>query len=163
VGILISVGGFWAAIVQIRQARSAARDASSKAEVAAQTAEATARALAQNQLLLIIPGMVTLGQRMDRAANTAAPIPDIADLINEWNALAARAHGLLDPTPTNDKIRAAIDRSIEKCSRAKEDMRQGTNVAVDTLAARVSVDKVLQLVSAYSGRALRHIEREGTN
>ena len=64
VGLVVSIGGFWIAIYQIRKTRTAA-------SAAAAAADRTARALVQNHLLFLIPELTRLVADTETAVSAA--------------------------------------------------------------------------------------------
>jgi hypothetical protein len=93
-GLVVSVGGFWIAIVQIRKTRTAA-------EAAALAVTETEARVARNTLLAVVPQFLQLEIDLGSALGSGR-YEDAATVLVRWRHLAAQLRGLVERAQLDD-------------------------------------------------------------
>jgi hypothetical protein len=140
-GLIVSVGGFWFAIAQIRKTKSAveqARDAVARAE----------RRVAASNLLVVIPQFLELEAQLSGTLSSDSEVTRL--LLTRWRHLAAQVRALVQRALADETaLASALRETIGLAALAGEALTPGTRGgAASVRKARLAIGRVTADVGA---------------
>lgn len=146
-GLLVTFGGFWIAILQLRRTANAA-------EATAAGIERTERRMALNHLLVVVPQIRLLELDLDRAVEENDRMAAVRAL-GSYSHVAAEVAGLMaDQGVMNEGVLEKLQVSALAATEAKARLQDTTNILPKSATKdfRRSFGEVTTIINAAVGR-----------
>jgi hypothetical protein len=153
-GAILSVIGVAVALWQLRKTARAAT-------AAKEATERTERRLALNQILIIVPQLLTIEQDLEAAANDG-DVKAVIRYLYRWRGMANELRGLLGDEVAGDyrDLRSLLQKSSALASRAKSNLFRDPKSPLEvTRQVRTIISDVCDQCGTFAGQ-LRAYSRE---